>query len=210
MLTLPELPYSYNALEPLMSVETLKLHHDEHHKTYVNKANALAAGGGLEHLGLEDLIRCAQDNGQASLYNNAAQAWNHAFLWESMAPGGGVPTGGLSNAIGADFGDMSDLRKEFVQQGKAHFGSGWVWLLRQGERLKVVTTHDAGTLLPASGLVPLLVCDVWEHAYYLDHRNDREAYLEAWFDKLANWGFASRQFEAEIDSVQAYHYPLAA
>lgn len=196
MFKLPPLPYAYDALEPVIGAQTMHLHHDKHHAAYVEKANALAAKAGLEGRNLEEVVREAATRDDAGLFNNAAQAWNHAFFWESMTPGGAAPGAELSKAINAAFGDLAGLRETFVKAGAEQFGSGWAWLTAKNGTLTVTTTHDADNFLTASGETPLLVCDVWEHAYYLDHKNDRKAFLEAWFDGVANWAFAQEQLKA--------------
>src|SRR5204863_128044 len=150
--------------------------------------NALAAEAGLSEVTLEQLVRQAHASGSAKLFNNAAQAWNHAIFWLSMSPRPTAPGPQLSRLAQLGFGGLPGLRAAFLEAGSAHFGSGWVWLLLEGGALKVATTHDAGTPLTGTAS-PLLVCDLWEHAYYLDHRNDRAAFLAAWWDTLANWPF---------------------
>ena len=211
MLTLPELPYAYDALAPAMSAETLHLHHDKHHATYVEKANELAQKAGLGDLALEDLICAARNAKDQKLFNNAAQAWNHGFFWECMTPDKAAPSGALADAIAAAFGDLAGLKKAFVEEGVNHFASGWVWLVHDaGKGLEVISTHDADDTFTKDADFPLLVCDVWEHAYYLDCKNDRKAYLTRWFDELANWSFAQRQLEARQGGGKGYRYPAMA
>ena len=207
MIELCKLPYAYAALEPVISAETMKLHHDKHHAAYVNKANELATKAGLDDLSLEELVRQAKAKGEKKLYNNAAQAWNHGFFWECMTGDFATPDGDIAAAIASEFGDLAALKTTFVDEGKNHFGSGWVWLALSGGKLKVLSTHDADDLLTDSGDVPLLVCDLWEHAYYLDHKNDREGFLKSWFDGLANWQFAGAQFDAAKAGDPGYTYP---
>jgi Fe-Mn family superoxide dismutase len=159
---------------------------------------------------LEDVIRDAAGSKEHDkLFNNAAQAWNHAFFWLSMTPRREVPQGDLAIAIEERFGGLSELRTAFVSKGAGHFGSGWLWLTagRDG-KLKVRATHDAEDPLTEPGATPLLVCDLWEHAYYLDYQNDRKAYLEAWFDGLPHWEFAAYQFAAARGRGQAWRYPI--
>lgn len=210
MIELCKLPYAYAALEPVISAETMKFHHDKHHAAYVKKANDLAAKAGLDDLSVEELVVQAKAQGDTKLYNNAAQVWNHGFFWQSMTGDSAKPSGDLASAIDASFGDLASLKTTFVEAGVGHFGSGWVWLAAVGDQLKVVSTHDADDLLTASGDVPLIVCDLWEHAYYLDHQNDREAFLRSWFDKLANWDFAAQQFMAARAGEPGYSYPAMA
>ena len=210
MIELCKLPYAYAALEPVISAETMTFHHDKHHATYVKKANDLAAKAGLDDLSLEELVKQAKAQGETKLYNNAAQVWNHGFFWESMTGEPAKPSDKLASAIDASFGDLASLKAAFVEAGVNHFGSGWVWLAATGDRLKVVSTHDADDLLTVNGDFPLLVCDLWEHAYYLDHQNDREGFLKSWFDSLANWDFAAHQFAAARAGELGYSYPAMA
>jgi len=190
-----------------VSEDTLRFHHDKHHKAYVDKTNTLAKNAGLEGRPLEDVVREARKRGDAGLFNNAAQAWNHAFFWQCMTPDKSRPSGALAQAIDQAFGGLDDLKKAFVNEGVAHFGSGWVWLAAEGEALKVLSTHDADDLLIQQGLTPLLVCDLWEHAYYLDHKNDRKGFLEAWFDALPNWEFAGWQLAAAQGRGEPWRHP---
>ncbi|WP_293899051.1 superoxide dismutase [Phenylobacterium sp.] len=207
MYVLPELPYAYDALAPFVSADTLRTHHDKHHRTYVEKTNDLAAKAGLAGRPLEEVVREAKRTGDKGLFNNAAQAWNHAFFWPCMrAVGGAAPAGDLAQAI-LRFGGLAALKDAFVEDGAGHFGSGWVWIVTGSEGLKVVTTHDAEGPLTQEGLFPLLVCDLWEHAYYLDYKNDRKAFLARWFDNVANWDFAAAQLAASDGQGQGFGYP---
>ncbi len=208
MFILPDLPYLPDALMPVISAETLRFHHGKHHKTYVDTLNKLLDEAGAVADSLESVVRDAADNPKrAKLFNNAAQAWNHGFFWQAMTADR-MPAGeDLTWAIDAGFGSLASLKAAFVKAGAEHFGSGWVWLLAEGDRLKVVTTHDAGDPLTLGAAVPLTVCDLWEHAYYLDHQNDRKGFLEAWFDKLLNWELAGRQFDAARGRGLAWTYP---
>ncbi|TAJ74824.1 MAG: superoxide dismutase [Phenylobacterium sp.] len=208
MYALPDLPYGYDSLGPFMSADTLRTHHDKHHKTYVAKTNDLAAKAGLAGRSLEDVVREAHRSGDKKLFNNAAQAWNHAFFWECMRPpGGDGPSGDLLRAVGEGFDDLEALREAFVEEGANHFASGWVWIVTGSEGLKVISTHDAEDTLVREGLFPLLVCDLWEHAYYLDYKNDRKAFLERWFDNIANWEFAAAQLAASDGAGDGFRYP---
>jgi Fe-Mn family superoxide dismutase len=208
MYALPDLPYGYDALGPFMSADTLRTHHDKHHKTYVEKTNDLAAKAGLTGKPLEDLVREAHRKGDKKLFNNAAQAWNHAFFWECMRPPGGeAPSGDLLRAIDAAFDDVDALKASFVDEGANHFASGWVWIVTGTDGLQVISTHDAEDTLIREGLFPLLVCDLWEHAYYLDYKNDRKAFLERWFDNIANWEFAAAQLAASDGKGEGFRYP---
>ncbi len=210
MYILPELPYAYEALGPVISERTMRFHHDKHHKTYVDNTNRLVEAAGGSAQALEDVIRQARSSGDKKLFNNAAQAWNHAFFWESMAHGGGGPSGELAAAIKSAFGDVAGLKTQFVNEGADHFGSGWVWLVSDREhKLQVRSTHDAEDMVTQPGITPLIVCDLWEHAYYLDHQNNRRGFLEAWFDALPNWAFAARQFDATRTRGEVWRYPGA-
>jgi len=207
MFILPKLPYDYAALEPTLSADTLHTHHDKHHRTYVEKTNELAAKAGLDSRPLEDVVREAQRKGDVKLFHNAAQAWNHAFFWQCMTPSSATPGGALKSAIDQAFGGLDAFKDAFVEEGFEHFGSGWVWLAAGSQGLEVIATHDADDTLIKDGLFPLLVCDLWEHAYYLDYKNDRKAFLEAWLDKAANWAFAERQLAASEGQGAGFSYP---
>lgn len=199
---LPELPYAYEALEPTVSANTLHFHHDKHHAAYVTALNGLLNGD--DKGSLEEVIKTAAPG---KVFNNAAQAWNHAFFWDAMSPEKTAPGADLAAAINEAFGDLAALKTAFVTEGVGHFASGWVWLVAEGGKLKVISTHDAATTVTEAGVTPLLVCDVWEHAYYLDHQNNRKGFLEAWFDTLANWTLADRQFAASKGAGEAWAYP---
>jgi len=192
----PDLPYASDALEPHVSAETLGFHHGKHHKAYVDKLNAAIAGKAYDELPLEKIIAAAHEASDTGVYNNAAQSWNHTFLWHSMSPnGGGVPSGALADAIDARFGDLDGFRKAFRQAALGQFGSGWTWLVRTAEGLDIVSTGNADS--PSlNGLIPLLTLDVWEHAYYLDYQNKRDTYVDTFLEHLVNWEFAAQNFEA--------------
>lgn len=208
MITLPDLPYPHDALAPVISPDTMHFHHDKHHAAYVKTTNELLAEAGGGPRDLEAVVVEAQRSGEKKLFNNAAQAWNHGFFWNCMNPDRQSPNGELTGAIASAFGDMPGLEKTFVTEGAGHFGSGWLWLATDDAgTLKVVTTHDAANPLTVKGLTPLLVCDLWEHAYYLDYKNDRKGYLEAWFKALPNWDFAAAQWAAARSRGQAWRYP---
>jgi Fe-Mn family superoxide dismutase len=191
MFILPALPYAYDALEPVVSSKTLTFHHDKHHKAYVDTTNTLLKDTGQSPTTLEDVIMFAT----GKLFNNAAQAWNHAFYWESMTPDFQAPSQ-----------EFAALRDSFINEGATHFASGWVWIVADRSGLKVISTHDADTAFK-HGMTPVIVCDLWEHAYYLDYQNNRKGYLEAWFDKVANWSFAEAQFQAAKAGGEGYRYP---
>ncbi|HEX3917635.1 MAG TPA: superoxide dismutase [Caulobacteraceae bacterium] len=207
MFVLPALPYAYDALQPVISERTMQFHHDKHHKAYVDTTNTLLANAATPD-SLEAAIREARSSGNKKLFNNTAQAWNHAFFWVAMAPGAAKPAGDLAQAITGAFGDLAGLKQKFVEEGVGHFGSGWVWLVANREhKLEVQSTHDAEDMVTQPGLTPLIVCDLWEHAYYLDHQNNRKGYLEAWFDQLANWAFAGEQLSAAQNRRDTWRYP---
>ena len=193
----PTLPYPAEALEPHISERTLEFHYGKHHKAYVDKLNKAIAGTKYETLSLEQIISAAYEAADSSVFNNAAQAWNHNFLWRSMSPqGGGAPTGLLAQAIEDRFGDIAGFRDAFNQSALGQFGSGWTWLVRTNQGVDILSTSNAETPL-TDGITPLLTLDVWEHAYYLDYQNNRGAYNEAFLSNLINWEFAARNFEAD-------------
>ena len=209
MFELPDLPYDHAALEPVISKETMHLHHDKHHKRYVDVTNQILTEKGEKPASLEQVIRESAGKAETrKLFNNAAQIWNHTFFWECMtASKGGKPSGDLAAAIDRDLGGLDKLKAEFVAKGVGHFGSGWVWLAAQNGALKIVDTHDGENLLTQPGLIPLIVCDLWEHAYYVDYRNDREGFLKAWFDALPNWELAQAQYEASKSGGEGWQHP---
>lgn len=207
MYTLPPLPYGADALQPVLGAETLNTHHGKHHARYVHVVNELlGAAAGTQPL--EDVIAAARERGERKLFNNAAQAWNHAFFWESMSPRTTQPEGALREVVASTFGNLAALKDLFVAEGAAHFGSGWVWLVAVEGKLEVISTHDAEVPWLGGG-TPLLVCDVWEHAYYLDYKNERDRFLRAWIDRLANWDFATAQHAATTRGSGGYRYPVA-
>jgi Fe-Mn family superoxide dismutase len=191
--TLPALPFAMDALAPHMSKETFEYHYAKHHQAYVTNLNNLIKGTDFESKSLEDIVKSAPAGG---VYNNAAQVWNHTFFWNSMKPkGGGKPDGALAKAIDDAFGGLDKFKEEFRKAGAGQFGSGWVWLVKDGDKLKIVSTGNAETPLTGSA-TPILTCDVWEHAYYLDYQNRRPDFLQAFLDSLVNWEFAAENFEA--------------
>ena len=194
---LPNLPYAADALEPHVSANTLGFHHGKHHKAYVDKLNAAIAGTSYEGQSLEAIIASSHAAGDAGVFNNAAQTWNHTFLWNSMSPqGGGEPQGALADAINASFGDLDGFKAQFKASAMGQFGSGWTWLVRKGDALEIVSTGNAELPL-TDGSVPLLTLDVWEHAYYLDYQNQRDRYIDTFLAELINWTFAAQNYEAE-------------
>ncbi|AAV82637.1 Fe-Mn family superoxide dismutase [Idiomarina loihiensis] len=188
---LPALPYEKNALAPHISEETLEYHYGKHHATYVSKLNDAVKGTDLESKSLEDIIKSEK----GGLFNNAAQVWNHTFYWNCLSPnGGGEPTGAIADAINAKFGSFDKFKEEFNASAAGNFGSGWTWLVKKSDgSVDLFNTDDADTPVAHDGVEPLLTVDVWEHAYYIDYRNSRPNYLEA-FWKLVNWDFVNKNF----------------
>jgi Fe-Mn family superoxide dismutase len=186
---LPPLPYARDALAPHISAETLDFHYGKHHQTYVTNLNNLIKGTEFESLGLDDIVKKAS----GGMFNNAAQVWNHTFYWNSLSPrGGGEPSGKLADAIKKTFGSFQQFKDQFTQTAVGTFGSGWAWLVQRPDgALGLVSTSNAATPLTGNDRA-LLTCDVWEHAYYIDYRNARPKYLEAFWN-LANWEFAAEQ-----------------
>lgn len=188
--SLPALPYEINALSPHISQETLEFHHGKHHQTYVTNLNNLIPGTEFENMSLEDIVK----KSSGGIFNNAAQVWNHTFYWNCLKPnGGGQPSGKLADAINATFGSFDKFKEEFTKTAVTTFGSGWAWLVKNTDgSLALVSTSNAATPL-ASGQTPLLTCDVWEHAYYVDYRNARPKYVEAFWN-IVNWDFVAQNF----------------
>jgi Fe-Mn family superoxide dismutase len=197
---LPKLPYALNALEPHISATTLEVHHGKHHRAYVDKTNQLIAGTEFERRSLDEVVAAtARQKKYQSLFNNAAQAWNHGFYWNSMSPGaGGEPSGAIADRLAVDFQSFGAFREAFKTAAVDHFGSGWAWLVLDEGRLKIATTANADTPI-AHGKRAMLAMDLWEHAYYLDYQNQRPSYVESFLDKLANWDFAGRNYEMAIE-----------
>lgn len=188
---LPPLPFAENALEPVISAKTLGFHYGKHHKGYVDNLNKLTAGTEFAKMPLEEIIAgTAGKADKTAIFNNAAQAWNHTFYWRSLSPkGGGEPPAALKQKIEASFGSLDACKKELAAAATAQFGSGWVWLVSDGGKLRVVKTGNADVPLTV-GMKPLLTIDVWEHAYYLDYQNRRADHVGVVLDKLINWNFA--------------------
>lgn len=216
-ITLPPLPYCYDALEPYLGRQTLEFHHDKHHASYVNNANKLSQGTELEGQDLVTIMKCklikpllyllgvrsllyiicvaaAKGSDNTGLFNNAAQVWNHNFYWECMKPGGGgQPTGPVAELIDQSFGSYATFREQFSNAGNTQFGSGWAWLVHTTSGLYITKTINAENPILESGHVPILTMDVWEHAYYLDYQNARGTYVTAFLDHLVNWDFVNSQ-----------------
>jgi superoxide dismutase, Fe-Mn family len=193
---LPSLPFPNSALEPYVSAKTLDFHHGKHHKTYVDTLNRLIEGKPEEKKSLEEIIVATHhDDAKTTVFNNAAQVWNHTFFWHCMAKGGGgEPEGEVKKAIDHDFGSYEKFAKEFKDAGTMQFGSGWAWLVFDAGKLKVIKTANAVNPV-AGGAAALLTCDVWEHAYYLDYQNRRADFVQAFLDHLINWEFVARNLE---------------
>ena len=191
--TLPALPFEKDALEPYMSAETLDFHYGKHHQTYVTNFNNLVKDSPFADKTIEDVIRGAS----GGLYNNAAQAWNHSFFWQGLKPaGGGEPTGALLDAINQKWGDFAAFKAAFAQSAAGNFGSGWTWLIKKADgTLDILNTGAAGNPLTENA-TPLLCLDVWEHAYYIDYRNARPKFIDAFLEHLVNWDFAAQNFAA--------------
>jgi Fe-Mn family superoxide dismutase len=188
--TLPPLPYPKNALEPHVSQETLEYHHGKHHQAYVTNLNNLIKGTEFENASLEEIIK----KSSGGVFNNAAQVWNHTFYWNCMKPnGGGAPTGAVADAINKKWGSFDKFKEEFTKSGVGNFGSGWTWLVKKTDgSVDIVNTSNAGCPLTGAD-TPLMTCDVWEHAYYIDYRNARPKYIESFWN-LVNWDFVAKNF----------------
>jgi Fe-Mn family superoxide dismutase len=195
--TLPPLPFDRAALAPHMSAETLDFHHGKHHKAYVDKANSLLEGKDLADAPLVHVIRAAQERGQTSLFNNVAQIWNHSFFWQCLAPAGQKPSGVLADKIDESFGSVDELLTKLAAEGVNHFGSGWAWLVLNGDALEITSLHDADTPVAHEGMKPLLTLDVWEHAYYVDYRNARPKFAESVLKNIINWEFVAQNLDGE-------------
>ena len=190
--TLPQLPYADDALSPIISAQTIGFHYGKHHKTYVDTLNKMISGTEFEGMPLEAIIKATAGKAdKAGVFNNAAQSWNHTFYWHCMKPkGGGIPKGALADRISAMFGSYDNFKKEFANAAVRQFGSGWAWLVAEGDAVKVVKTANADVSFTKSQ-TPLITIDVWEHAYYLDYQNRRADYVKAVIEKLINWDFAA-------------------
>ena len=188
---LPALPFAIDALEPDYSKETLEYHHGKHHKAYVDNLNNLQKGTEFENMELEEIVK----KSSGGIYNNAAQIWNHTFFWNCLKPnGGGQPSGALADAINAKWGSFDAFKEAFTKSAVGNFGSGWTWLVKKADgSVDIVNTGPAGTPLTTDDKA-LLTVDVWEHAYYIDYRNARPKFVEAFLNKLANWKFAEENF----------------
>ncbi|MEK6659887.1 MAG: superoxide dismutase [Campylobacterota bacterium] len=196
MIELPKLPFAENALEPFLSAETLQYHYGKHHTAYVNKLNELIKGTEFDKMSLSSIIR----DSEGAVFNNAAQVFNHTFYWNCLSGSKSAPSGKFLVKINNDFGSLEALKEEFIKAGTTLFGSGWVWLVREPKgQLMIKQTANAHTPL-SSNLIPLFVCDVWEHAYYIDYRNLRLKYLEEFWNHI-NWDFATKAFEKTDNEI---------
>jgi Fe-Mn family superoxide dismutase len=195
-IALPDLPFAIDALEPHISARTFEFHHGKHHKAYVDNTNKLTQGTALADQGLEAIVKAAaSDAAKKGLFNNAAQAWNHSFFWKCLKPnGGGRPTGKIAAQIDEELGGYEKFVADFKNAGVTQFGSGWAWLCLKDGKLAIVQSANAETPI-ASGDTPLLVVDVWEHAYYLDYQNRRPDFLQVFLDQLINWDFVNSNLE---------------
>ena len=188
------LPYEKDALEPYLSANTLSYHYDKHHQGYAGKLDDLVRGTVYESLPLEDIITRARDKRDTDVFNNAAQVWNHDFFWQSLSPNGGKPDGRIKDVVEAGFGSIDEFKNRFRDAATGRFGSGWVWLVLDQSELKIITTSNAETPV-GTALTPLLVLDVWEHAYYLDYQNERKRFVDAFLDNLINWNYAQSNLD---------------
>ena len=194
---LPELPYAKDALVPHMSAETFDYHHGKHHKAYVDKTNGMLAEKGLEGASLIEVIKAARDKGDKGLFNNSAQIWNHSFFWQCLAPTGATaPSGKLAEMIASDFGSHDVLLEKLATESANHFASGWGWLVLNNGKLEVTSLHDADSPV-AHGMTPLLTLDVWEHAYYIDYRNERPRFLKTVLENIINWDFVAQNLDGQ-------------
>jgi Fe-Mn family superoxide dismutase len=193
---LPDLPFAADALGPHMSAETLEFHHGKHHKAYVDKVNAMLGEKGLEGASLSEVIRAAKEHGDAGLFNNSAQIWNHSFFWQCLAPPSRQrPTGRLASLIEDSFGTTEGLLAELKEEAVGHFSNGWAWLVLDGGALRITSLHDADTPVVYEGMKPLLTLDVWEHAYYVDYRNRRPDFVEAVLANIVDWEFVAANLD---------------
>ncbi len=195
---LPELPYSKDALAPHMSAETLEFHHGKHHAAYVKKTNERAADKSLSGASLIDVVRAAKREGNSKLFNNSAQLWNHSFFWQCLAPAQSQrPDGKLKQMIDDSFGGVDPMLEKLATEAANHFSNGWAWLLLDRDALKIASLHDADTPLVHDGMVPLFTLDVWEHAYYIDYRNERPKFAQTVLSNIVNWEFVAQNLDGQ-------------
>jgi Fe-Mn family superoxide dismutase len=196
---LPELPYAKDALAPHMSAETLEFHHGKHHRAYVNTTNELLEGKqNLKGASLLELVRKARESGETKLFNNSAQLWNHSFFWKCLAPAQGQkPTGRLALMIEESFGGIDPMLEKLGGEAENHFSNGWAWLVLDRGQLKVTSLHDADTPIVHDGMVPLFTLDVWEHAYYIDYRNERPKFVTSVLSNIVDWDFVAENLDGK-------------
>ena len=196
---LPELPFAKDALAPHMSAETLEFHHGKHHKAYVTKTNELVQGEqALSGASLIDVVRQAKQAGNSKLFNNSAQLWNHSFFWQCLAPAEGQrPSGKLAQLIEDGFGGVDPLLQKLQEEAVNHFSNGWAWLVLDRDALRITSLHDADTPIVHDGMVPLFTLDVWEHAYYIDYRNERPKFAGAVLSNIVNWDFVAQNLDGK-------------
>ncbi|GGB58088.1 superoxide dismutase [Blastomonas aquatica] len=194
---LPALPFDKTAFGDIMSAETFDYHHGKHHNAYVGKANDMVKGTDLEGASLSKVIVAAKDKGNKGLFNNAAQIWNHTFFWHCLSPDQQTIPGSLEERINADFGSVAEMKDKLKTEAVGHFGSGWAWLVLNGDKLEITSLHDADSPVAHDGMKPLLTLDVWEHAYYIDYRNARPDYLSTVLDKAINWEFVAQNLDGK-------------
>jgi Fe-Mn family superoxide dismutase len=193
---LPELPYSKDALAPHMSAETLEFHHGKHHAAYVKKTNEMVEDKSLSAASLIDVVRAAKRDGNSTLFNNSAQLWNHSFFWQCLAPAQGQrPDGRLKQLIDDGFGGVEPMLEKLATEAANYFSNGWAWLLLDRDTLKIASLHDADTPLVHEGMVPLFTLDVWEHAYYIDYRNERPRFAQTVLSNIVNWDFVASNLD---------------
>jgi Fe-Mn family superoxide dismutase len=212
---LPELPFARQALEPFMSAETLEYHHGKHHRAYIDKTNELAGKKELREASLVEIVRASHRDGDRILFNNAAQAWNHSFFWQCLAPAEGQKPGGkLAAMIEQGFGSADAMLVKLEEEAKGHFASGWAWLVLDRDSLAIASLHDSDTPIVREGMKPLLTLDLWEHAYYIDYRNDRPAFAHKVLGNIVDWEFVARNLDGEgagradqsMDSASAFSF----
>jgi Fe-Mn family superoxide dismutase len=194
---LPDLPFAKTAFGDVMSSETFDYHHGKHHNAYVGKTNDAVAGTDLEGASLSKVIKAAKEKGNKGLFNNSAQIWNHTFFWHCLSPDNQSVPAALEERIKADFGSVADFKDKFKAEAAGHFGSGWAWLVLNGDKLEITSLHDADSPVAHDGMKPLLTLDVWEHAYYIDYKNARPSYLDTVIDKAINWEFVAQNLDGE-------------
>lgn len=195
---LPDLPFSKHALAPHMSAETLEFHHGKHHATYVKKTNEMIEGkGDLSGASLVDVIRKAGTSGDKKLFNNSAQLWNHSFFWQCLSPDKQQPSGKLAQLIDDGFGGIDPMLQKLGDEAVNHFSNGWAWLVLDRDQLKITSLHDADTPLVHDGMVPLFTLDVWEHAYYIDYRNERPKFVTSVLSNIVNWDFVAQNLDGK-------------